>query len=178
MIELHDYKSYLLDNQDFIQLLKESNSIIYDRLEDVFNVLEFIEKRVEKYEKVEEEFEVIFEVGFSYLHEQLEELKNIYNLYFKNDLAGLKKYASLINYYLYLSDLVEALKEKSLYSEEAKQAISNIYDEIENIFSEKKDFKQEIFNRFNLILEEFAPVGTLSTQEIYGMIKEEIDVWD
>ncbi|HHX80465.1 MAG TPA: hypothetical protein GX692_05325 [Acholeplasmataceae bacterium] len=178
MIDFHDYKSYVLDNQDLIQFLRESKSIIYDRFEDVFQVLEFIEKRVEKYEKVEEEFEVIFEAGFAYLHEQMEELKSIINLYFKNDVAGLNKYASLINYYLYLSDLIETLTEKSLYSEDAKQAIANIYEEIETIFSEKKAFEQEIFNQFNLVVEEYAPVGTLSTQEIYGMIKEEIDVWE
>lgn len=93
-------------------------------------------------------------------------------------MAGLKKFQPLINYYLYLSDLTEALKEKSLYTDEAKAAISDMYDEIENILSEKKDFDQELFKRFNVILEGYAPVGTFTTQEIFGMISEEIEVWD
>jgi hypothetical protein len=127
---------------------------------------------------VEEEFEVIFETGFSYLHEQMEEIKNIYNLYFKGDLYNLKKFEILINYHLYLSDLEEALKEKSLFTEKVKKEFFKIYGEIEDILSEKKDFDQEIFDRFNTIIEEIAVVGTFSTQEIFGMIKEEIDVWN
>ena len=119
-----------------------------------------------------------FRSRFTYFHQQLEELKNIYEIYFKNDIAGFKKYQTLVNYYLFLSDLAESLKEKSLYKEEAKEAISGLYGEIEDIFSEKKDFDQEIFQKFNLILEGIAPVGTLTTQEIYGMIREEIEVWD
>lgn len=178
MIDVHDYQSYLTQNSDFLELLKANCRIIYDRFEDVFLVMDFIKERVRKYEKVEEEFEVIFEVGFTYFHQQLEELKNIYEIYFKNDIAGFKKYQTLVNYYLFLSDLAESLKEKSLYKEEAKEAISGLYGEIEDIFSEKKDFDQEIFQKFNFILEGIAPVGTLTTQEIYVMIREEIEVWD
>lgn len=178
MIDIHDYQSYLTQNRDFLEMLRENFRIIYDRFEDVLVVLDFIKERVSKYEKIEEEFEVIFEVGFSFLHQQLEELKNIFELYFKNDKGSLSKYQPLVNYYLYLSDLIESLKERKLYSKKAKEEISQMYDEIESILSEKKDYDEEIIKKFNLILEGYAPVGTLSTLEIYGRIREEIEVWD
>ena len=101
MLEIEDYKAYLLQNYN-LHDLRSANSLLYERLDDVFSVLEYIEERFTKYQKVEEELEVIFEVGFSFLHEQIEELKNLIRLYFQNDPIGLRKYEHLLNYHLYL----------------------------------------------------------------------------
>jgi hypothetical protein len=176
MIDLQDYKSYLLQNYNLLEDLKASNSLIYDRLADVLKVLAFIEERVERYQKIEEEFEVIFEVGFSYFYEQFEEVKNLIHLYFQKDFTGLKKYEDLINYNLYLTDLTEALKEKSLYNSDTKTVILRIVEEIETIISERREFGDDIFQRFNNMLQERVPVGTQSTQEIFALISEELDI--
>ncbi|MDD3999348.1 MAG: hypothetical protein PHX62_00430 [Bacilli bacterium] len=176
MINLDDYKAYLLENKIFLDALKDHHSLIYERLEDVFSVMEYIENQVEKHERVEEEYEIVFEFGFSYLHGQIEEIKNLFNLYFKKDFLGFKKYDALINYHLYLCDLEETLKGLSLYSEQAKTAIFNIYEEIETILSEKKEIDYEILTKFNQTLEEFVSTGTFSNQELFAMMKEEIDM--
>ncbi|NLD25904.1 MAG: hypothetical protein GX661_00935 [Acholeplasmataceae bacterium] len=176
MINLEDYKSYLLQNYNLLEDLKASKSLIFDRFADVLKVLGFIEERVERYQKIEEEFEVIFEVGFSYFYEQLEEVKNFIHLYFQKDLVSLKKYEELINYNLYLTDLTETLKEKSQYTADTKTTILQILEEIETIVSERREFNDEILHKFNNMLQEYVPVGTQSTQEIFALISEELDI--
>lgn len=176
MLEIEDYKAYLLQNYNFIDDLRSANSLLYERLDDVFSVLEYIEERFTKYQKVEEELEVIFEVGFSFLHEQIEELKNLIRLYFQNDPIGLRKYEHLLNYHLYLSDLTDALKEKEQYNNDVKNALLSIEEDIDNILREKKDFDDSTLMRFNTLVEENVKVGTFSTLEIFSQIREELDI--
>jgi type I site-specific restriction endonuclease len=176
MINTIDYSSYLEENSQVLEKIKKMDLFTYERLDDVLQVMEFIMTRVNNYSKVEEEFEVIFEVGFTFIYDQLESIKTIYEHYFNKDDDSFKKYDHLMNYYLYLEDLVENLKEKSLYKLKTKKAIEDILSRIEEILKNKVDFTDQVFDEFNLIIEEFVPVGTLSTAEIYALILEEITI--
>jgi len=178
MINIEDYKSYYQDNNDFFILLIENNSLVYDRLSDVFKVLGFIEMMVDMYTKIDEELEVIFETGFSYLHEQIEQIKVYYKNYFKGNFIKFESYAQLINYGLYLDDLTEALQEKELLHKETKEAIVKLGQAIENILIKQEKYNDEDIDRFDLIVGEFVnssnPIYT--TQEIFAMIVEELEL--
>ena len=114
MIASKDYKSYLQANENLFQLIDDNSPVLHDRFHDVIIVLNYICTLEEESEPVEEEFEVIFETGFSYLHEQLETIKIYYKNYLKENLNDFKKYENAINYILMLDDFTEALKEKNL----------------------------------------------------------------
>jgi len=176
MINIKDFKSYFLQNYEFIELLRENNSLVYDRLQDLFKILGFIELMVDENKEVEEELEVIFEVGFSYLHEQLEEIKLYYNNYFNGDFLIFKKYEKFINYILYLNDLVEVLKEKAIFTDLTKKVIDDIYNGIESILTNKSKIDEKVIDKYNALLEQNVPVGTHTTLEIYGMIIEELAI--
>lgn len=174
MINVQDYKAYVKQNYNFLELLRENNSYIYERLNDVLKVLGYIELLVDDETKVNEDLEVIFEVGFSYLHEQLEEIKVYYNTYFKKDYPLFRQYEQFINYSLYLDDLEEVLKEKKLYTIDTKKAIDEIAAEIENVLVNKFEPNKDLFEKFNNLIEANVPIGTLTTLEIFGMIVEEL----
>lgn len=178
MINIEDYKSYYQDNNDFFALLIENNSLVYDRLSDVFKVLGFIEMMVDMYQKIDEELEIIFETGFSYFHEQIEQIKIYYKDYFKGNFIKFERYAQLINYSLYLDDLEEALNEKELLNKETKEALTGLGQEIENILIKQEKFSDEDIDRFDLIVGELVnssnPIYT--TQEIFAMIVEELEL--
>ncbi len=178
MINVDDYKSYYQDNNDFFDLLIENKSLVYDRLSDVFKVLGFIEMMVDMYTKIDEELEIIFETGFSYFHEQIEQIKIYYKDYFKGNFTKFEHYAPLINYSLYLDDLSEALDEKELLDKETKEAIEELGQEIENILIKQEKFTDEDIDRFDLAVGELItssnPIYT--TQEIFAMIVEELEI--
>lgn len=176
MINIEDYKAYLYQNHNFIELLKENNSLIYDRLEDVFKVLNFIELMVDASKPLEEELEIIFEVGFSYLHEQIEEIKVYYHRVFNNNYSLMQKYESLINYSLYLSDLEEVLKEKNLYNEQTGNTINSVIEKIEKTIMDQQNFEEDIYDHFNHMLEQNINANVLTTLQIYGLIVEELAI--
>jgi hypothetical protein len=174
MIDIEDFKSYFHQNFSLIELLRENNSLVYDRISDVLKVLGFIEMLADEDKTIEEDFEVIFKVGFSFFHEQFEEIKAYYNDYFKRDFPKFLQYETLINYTLYLEDLEEVLKEKSMYNEDVKTAVNSITGEIDKILSAQLPFELNLLDNFNEILEHKVPVGVLTTLEIFAMIVEEL----
>ncbi|MCK9470378.1 MAG: hypothetical protein WC006_04875 [Bacilli bacterium] len=176
MINVNDYKSYIHANYNFIELLRENNSLVYDRLSDLLKVLGFIELLYDQKKPIEEELELIFDVGFSFFHEQFEEIKLYYNNYFKRNFLKFMENELLINYTLYLDDLEEVLKEKKIYDNEIDNSFKEIKQEIDDILRSKKNISIDTLNRYNEIIELLVPVGTLTTLEIYAMIVEELQI--
>jgi len=176
MIDLKDYKAYMRDNDSFLDMLRRNDSLVYDRLRDLIKVLGYVEFLVDQGKKVEEELEFIFEVGFPFFHEQLEEIKIYYNKYCNKDYTKFKKYELLINYSLYIYELIDALKERKKYTNEAKKAFGEIQEEIEDIILNNKEEDPELLDRYNNIIESYVEVGTLSTLEIFGLIVEELQI--
>lgn len=176
MINIEDYKSYVKGNKNFLELLRENNSLVYDRLNDLLKVLGFIELLFDQDKAIDEELELIFEVGFSFLHEQLEEIKIYYDVYFKRDFQKFKENELLMNYSLYIADLEDVLKEKKLFDQEVAIAFGEIQEEIDDILRNHKSITIDVFNRYNDIIEQYVPVGTLTTLEIYAMIVEELQI--
>lgn len=176
MINIADYKSYVHANYNFIELLRENDSLVYDRLGDLLKVLGFIELLVDQSKPVEEELELIFDVGFSFFHEQFEEIKIYYNSYFKKDFFRFKESELLINYTLYIDDLEEVLKEKKIYDKDIAKAFGEIKEDIDNILRGEKSISIDTFNEYNEIIGQYVPTGTLTTLEIYAMIVEELQI--
>ena len=108
------------------------------------------------------------------MHEQLEETKLCYEKYFRRNIAW--EYDALVNYLLYLSDLEDTLKDKDLYNDETRGVIRGITEKIENIIREQKPSEPEIFDEFNILLEGYIPVGTLTTLEVFALIGEELNL--
>lgn len=174
MVNITDYKSYMKQNYNLIELFRETESLALDRLNDLLKVLGFVELLYDQGEEINEELNVIFEVGFSYFHEQFEQLKIYYNNYFKRDLPKFKENELLINYSLYIDDLEEVLQEKNLYDNETHDAFSLLKDEIEEVLLNKNGIID--FERYNEVIEQYVPVGTHTTLEIFAMIVEELGI--
>lgn len=148
-----------MQNDDFIKMLKENKIKIYDRFYDVIVVLDHISERAEAGEKIGEDLLVIFEVGFSFLHEQLEETKLYYEKYFRRNIASFREYDALVNYLLYLSDLEDTLKDKDLYNDETRGVIRGITEKIENIIREQNRADRKFLMNLISCLKDISPWG-------------------
>ena len=178
MIAIPDYRHYFSDNQNLINNLRNNNFVLYDRIKDVIYSLDFIADNFEKYENHESatDFEDIFEVGFSYFHSQLEQVKIYYEEYFKKDIILLKKYDSLINLVLYIDDFIETLKEKEYFTKVREETLKEVYEKVETILSQKLEWSQEDYEDMNEKILSCAPykVDITTTQELFVKIAEEI----
>jgi len=176
MINYSDYNAYIMQNNDFIGMLKDNKTILYERVFEIKTILDYLSEIAAKGNKLQEEMHVIFEVGFSYLHEQLEEIKLYYDIYFKKNVNQLKKYDKFINYSLYLSDLKDTLIDKAIYGQKTKTTFEKIANKIDKILKGLKKADDEIFDEFNIMLEECVPVGTLTTLEVFALVSEELNI--
>ena len=77
MIQTKDYLSYVASNKDLLELLENNSSILYYHLKDVVYVCDYISDFFSKNKKNEsnDDLNIIFETGFKYLYEQLEQIK-------------------------------------------------------------------------------------------------------
>ena len=79
---LDDYKKWYAQKEDFLNHLFHHDSIIFHRFENVIRVLNFIETLDEK--EINEDYEVIFDCGFSYLFSTVSEMELYLDKYFNN----------------------------------------------------------------------------------------------
>ena len=108
MIQSKDYRAYVCDNKQLIDALKENNSVLVSRLSDVFKVLDHIVNLERLKKNISDELEVIFETGFSYIHEELEIIKIYYDNYFNKSITDLLAYENAITNINILKAIIKA----------------------------------------------------------------------
>lgn len=177
MIPTKDYQSYLKANSTLFDLIDNHAPILHDRFHDVIVVLNFICSLEEQNEIIEEEYEVIFESGFSYLHEQLETIKIYYKNYFRENDEDLIKYQTVINYILFLDDLTEALSEKNMLSDEVNNVFTELGKKLENILINKEKFNDEDIDNINATVDSYISHtdDVFTTDYIFSLIVDELE---
>lgn len=183
MIQSKDYLSYIQGHKEFITMLSDNNSILYYRIKDVIYVCDYIVNffnNNKQYQKNDElgDLELIFETGFKYLHEQLEQIKIYYENYFKKDYFLFKKYELLINYCLFVEDFSEALDEKGYLNAHRKNILSTLVKNIDKIISEREAYDEKTIEDFEQTLNATIPskVEITTTDSIFSDIADELSI--
>ena len=69
-IVLKDYANWKMENVETLEKLKANDSLIYDRLEPVYKVLNTIYDMAIEEKELSEDLQTIFQVGLNYIHSQ------------------------------------------------------------------------------------------------------------
>lgn len=180
MIQSNDYKNYISDNKEILNLLEQNNSILYYHLKDVIYVCNYISDFFKKNKESSEteDLEVIFETGFKYLYEQLEQINIYYDKFFNKDYFLFKRYELLVSYTLYIDDISESLSEKEYLTSHRKNILSTLAKDIDKIIVEKASWNDADIDKFNEIINSCLPnnVEILTTEDIFASIAEEIEI--
>lgn len=180
MIQSKDYLSYVAGNKDLLHLLENNNSILYYHLKDVIYVCDYINNFFRKNKKNDsnDDLVVIFETGFKYLYEQLEQIKIYFEKYFNKDYFLFKNYELLINYALYIDDFTECLAEKEHLTAHRKNILSTLAKDIDKLIIEKASWTDQDIDQFNQIINSCLPsnIEILTTEDIFASIAEEIEI--
>ncbi|MFA5542650.1 MAG: hypothetical protein WDA47_02690 [Bacilli bacterium] len=172
---ISDYRSWYDQNEEFLNHLFNHNSIIFYRINDILSVMDFIANHLEPKE-VDEDLELIFDAGFSYLFNRVKEIKLYLENNFNNDLHKLLDFEDILNYVFYVDDLKDALIEKDLYTDTIKKELDLIGEKITDIVDKKKKFTYDDIEEYDAIILSVVPKDKeiLTVPEIFSRITEEL----
>ncbi len=175
----HEYASWKLDKHDFLQSLIHQESSLMLRFKHVFHVVEHLyTKMVDSLSYTADELN-IFQTGFYYLADQIDEIETILKKYFQQDVHLLEKNAKEVN--LLLSTI--EFQQEILGLEEFEQEDLNQLMHFEKQLIEKmsnqepipiqmfKDLDELTYTMFKRLKVDFYPID-----DIYLEIADELGI--
>ena len=102
---LKDYASWKIEHHELINLFQENNNLIYQRLEPVFVVLDHIYTLACETEKLDEDLDTIFEIGFNYLNAQFNVIKIYFESLFSSKCDDFQEYSEMLLFLIYIFDI-------------------------------------------------------------------------
>ena len=135
---IKDYTSWMSDNKNFYDHLKNHDSVLFHRFQPVFDVLYYL---YEEYKENDSEFnddiEKIFQVGLEYINMQFFTCKIYLHKVFSNDFHIFLVYEQVINYILFLEDLEYELVEKTIKFD--KNEFDKLAEYLDSIIEKKAE---------------------------------------
>lgn len=144
---LKDFVNWKLDNVEVLERFKHHGSLIYDRLEPVYVVLNFIYEKAVEEEELTEELETIFQVGLNYLHAQFEVIRIYFEKLFNSSCELFEDYTPLVGYLLFISDLRSDLE--AFENDIDFKDLNEVETLIENMIAERRDEFEYAANQLN-----------------------------
>jgi len=142
-----DYASWKIENHEVIETFKTNHSIIYERLEPVYAVLEYIFDLAVNHEEVDEDLETIFHVGFNYLNAQFDIIKIYFETLFQSKCDDFSIYSNLILYLLFIFDIKSDLENNKIDSNISE--LNELETLIENMIMERSESFDYINDKMN-----------------------------
>lgn len=174
-MKLKEYAAWKKENEDFFKLLEAEKSILLDRLKEVFLVLDKI-VFFDEIARDTSEYQVFFEVGYSYVFDRMNEIKIYFEEYFHGSKMLFKKYELLISYLMYMEDYREVLIEKSKISIHENEMFDKIFKEIEDILKKNKDFSLSLLDNYDFEIQKMIKYDKeiLTILDIFSLAYEEM----
>lgn len=174
-----DYNKYIIENEELLNNLKNSDSNVLLCLSDVLEVLEYIYKKYLDQAKIDNDLEEIFEIGFGYLSNSLVDIKTYYVDYFKKDIILLNRYSTLIVYSILLDDLKGYLLSEERLNEERKATINNASKLIDDVMINLKEIDGDVIVTIEEAFETSLPKkhNYKPVYSVFQMIAEELGIY-
>lgn len=173
-----DYAAWKLENLETLEKFKENNSILYERLEPIYAVLEDIYDKVCENCELDEDHATIFQVGFNYLNTQFEIVKIYFESLFKSDCTTFKEYNEMLLYLLYINDVRNDLEANGF--ESSFENLNDVEVCIENMIMEKRkdfDYIKEMVDKSLKDIFATLDYDYISIIDIYVEIAESLGIF-
>jgi hypothetical protein len=165
----HEYANWKIENYDLLKYLVESNSDLIIRFKHVIDVTDFLYDRLIDDKSYTDDEDQIFETGFYYLFDQIDEIVTLLKTAYKNNIKDLEQRAKDVNLLLSTIDFqnellgVENFEQKDLeklvsFEQNIFKLLENKQDVPINLYEELDQMTFEIFKKLNL---EYFPVNDI-----------------
>ncbi len=143
-----DFAAWKIENHDVIEIFQKNESVIHDRIDPIYSVLNHIYDLLVEKKELDDELDIIFRAGFNYLHSQFETIKIYYEKLFQSDCDEFLAYSEMVLYLLYIYDVRSDMENNDIDSDimelnELENCIENMIIERRNDFDYIKDKMNE-----------------------------------
>jgi hypothetical protein len=166
-----DYATWKIENNETLEQFNDNSSVIYERLEPVYEVLNHIYDIVVDNKEIDEDLETIFQVGFNYLNTQFDIIKIYYETLFQSKCDDFADYSDMILFLLYIYDLRIDLENNDINSD--IEELNDLETNIENMIMEKRDDQEYINSKMN---ETLGVVFNLMNYEYVSIIDVFVEI--
>lgn len=165
----HEYANWKIENHELLTYLVEHNSDLILRFKHVIDVTDYLYDKLIDDEQYTEDEDHIFETGFYYLFDQIEEISSLLNKAYQNNVQDLEKRAKDVNLLLSAIDFqnellgVENFEQKDMDRlVEFEQAVLEKLEKKETVphemFHHLDHLSYEIFKKLDL---EYYPIDDI-----------------
>lgn len=148
----HEYANWKLENEKIIRKIQEKGGNIYFRFKHVIDVIDFYYNKLIDDVNYNEEDDVIFQTGFYYVADQLEEIKEILRSVYNNKVEVLNEHAKEINLFLNNIDFqTEILNNETHEENKDIQRLMDINKEIYQFIVKKEAIPEEYYEELDLL---------------------------
>ncbi len=166
-----DYATWKIENNETLEQFNDNSSVIYERLEPVYEVLNHIYDIVVDNKEIDEDLETIFQVGFNYLNTQFDIIKIYFETLFQSKCDDFADYSDMILFLLYIYDLRIDLENNDINSD--IEELNDLETNIENMIMEKRDDQEYINSKMN---ETLGVVFNLMNYEYVSIIDVFVEI--
>lgn len=173
-----DYGNYMSEVQELVEAMIKSNSTVYYALTDVVKVTDYIYRLSQNDEKIDEDLEEIFEIGYGYLSNVLGDLKTYYEEYFEKNMAVFNYYSELMLYSIYVEDYKDHLNVEELINDDIEKQLNDLIYTIDGILVNKKPYDGLLIANIEGTIDDIN-IGRNNFQPVYNvfrMIAEELNL--
>ena len=140
-----DYANWKFENHDFIYQLVRSKSKTISRFSSVIIVVDYLYEKYVKDNSLTPDEEVMFNVGFDYMHDNFFTIKTLLDYTFNGDYIEMEKCAKTINLLLYVNEFQgELLNNDNILESDLKQ-LDNFEQKLTEYLDKKENCPDEFF---------------------------------
>lgn len=175
---LKDYASWKIENHEILELFKENDNVIYQRLEPVFLVLDHIYDLACEEQELDEDLDTIFNIGFNYINSQFNVIKIYFESLFQSNCDEFQDYSELLLYLIYIFDVKTDLENHDFDSD--INSLNNAETYIENMIMERRqdiDYVRDMLNEALKEVFDTIDYEYISIIDIYVEIAENFGIY-
>lgn len=176
MNNFEDYRSYKDEHIELIDELLEIKSKIISRFTHVLAICEYISALNE--DELNDDLINIFDVAFEYLSRQIDTIETIYKKDYRNNLEAFARASRTINLLLHIDDFAKEYETLDNYTDEGKEELSKLYDDVLEFAEDGKDIDDIYFGILNDLVYKLFPQDYRSINDILYDVAIELDLVD
>jgi len=145
----HEYAGWKLEHSELLNNLKQLDSPLIIRFENVLNVIDHLYDKLIDDPQFGDDEDQIFTTGFYYVYDQIEEIKKVLQEYFHNDYVELNLNSKKVNLLLNAIDFQNELMSQENYDLQAMQFLLDFESEIKEKLAKKEIFDEAMYKKLD-----------------------------
>ena len=179
-----DYRNYIDECDELIEMLNEKGvpthfiEKLNDREQLCKKVTEYIYNEYEKNQKLDEDLEEIFDIGYGFLANVLADMKTYYEDAFDKNKDVFEQYSELLLYSILIEDFKSYMYSEELMNDEYEEKLNQLLNKLDSIFTNKKPIPNGLVEQIDATLSDMGIHNSdyRPAYSVFQMIAEELNL--